>query len=66
MLSWLSTLLLGFVVLVFLAAGVQLVVQSMTAGPDTVTFTAGSAGHGSVGRLETTDIKETFTVTRVS
>jgi hypothetical protein len=66
MLSWLSKLLLGFVVLVLLAAELSLVVQSMTVGPDTVTFTVGSTGHGGVGRLETTYIKGTFTVTRVS
>jgi hypothetical protein len=66
MLSWLSTLLLGFVVLVLLTAGLRLIVQAMTVGPDTVTFTAGSAGHGGFGRLETTDIKGSFTVTRMS
>jgi hypothetical protein len=66
MLSWLSMIFLGFLVLVFLAAGLSLVVQSMPAGPDGVTFTAGSAGYGGAGRSQTTDMEGTFTVTRVA
>jgi hypothetical protein len=66
MLSWLSMIFLGFLVLVFLAAGLSLVVQSMPAGPDRVTFTAGSAGYGGAGRPQTTDMEGTFTVTRVA
>jgi hypothetical protein len=66
MLSWLSMIFLGFLVLVFLAAGLSLVVQSMPAGPDRVTFTAGSAGYGGAGRSRTTDMEGTFTVTKVA
>jgi hypothetical protein len=65
-LSWLSILLIGFVVLIFLLAGLSLVVQSMPAGPDRITFTAGSTGYGGAGRSQTTNMVGTFTVTRVS
>jgi hypothetical protein len=65
MLSWLSILLVGFVGLVLLAAGLRLIVRSIAVGPDRVTFTAGYHGVD-VGRLETTDMKGTFNVTIVS